>query len=302
MPRGGARPGAGRPRKVAAEVLPAAPVPVVDSAQPAAPKNGARPTFGQLLANLQPGQGAAPPAPGEPVTGQLLDADTGAPVVREENRSFANLMGYVGTNVGVLVIGDHLRRKGFDPREPGPEDLERTTDATAEAIAMAIGDAAIPWWGTLAAAWGNLYLAMRVGARQLSPDELAQRQAQAEQVEAPPPPPTAPPGTAAPVMGQPVPIRANAPRRPKVAERSARCRSWSRRRHETCTTIHAGHQPGCEGGSAGAGRAAKRSTRCRASGCSCVRCTGASTRRGASAKKNPRGGTGSAVSPGYTPQ
>ena len=178
---------------------------------PPAPTAGNRPTFGQLLANLQP---AAAAAPAEPVQGQLLD-ETGAPVVREENRSFANLMGYVGTNVGVLVIGDHLRKRGLEPKEPGPEDLDRTTDATADAIVMAIGDAAIPWWGTLAAAWGNLYLAMRMGARRLTPEEQAQRQADAEhdaalaaesQQQQQQQPPAPPPGTAAPVIGQGVPV------------------------------------------------------------------------------------------------
>jgi len=171
---------------------------------PPAPPAGNRPTFGQLLANLQP---AAAAAPAEPVQGQLLD-ETGAPVVREENRSFANLMGYVGTNVGVLMIGDHLRKRGLEPKEPGPEDLDRTTDATAEAIVMAIGDAAIPWWGTLAAAWGNLYLAMRMGARRLSPEEMAQQQPDQvdQQQQQPQPPPAPPPGTAAPVIGQGVPV------------------------------------------------------------------------------------------------
>jgi hypothetical protein len=160
---------------------------------------GPRPTFGQLLGNLSPGPGGAPPPAGQPVAGEVVE------VVREENRSFCQLVGYVSTNVGVLVIGDSIRRKGLEPSEPGPEDIERTTEATADALARAIGDAAVPWWAALACAWGNLYLSMRVGARPLSPEEIAQRESvQVDQQQAPPAP--APPaGTAAPVIGQGVP-------------------------------------------------------------------------------------------------
>ena len=139
-------------------------------------------TFGQALENLRQA-GPQPGAQPHPLnTGQSTPATTIAPdnaggppagVTRQENQSFAKLVAYVGTNVGVLAIRDSLKKSGLEPHEPDPDDVERTTDATADAIARALGDAEIPWWGTLVAAWGSLYLSMRLGARPIKVDQLA---------------------------------------------------------------------------------------------------------------------------------
>lgn len=207
---GGARPGAGRKPKAAAAETPPAPA-------------GPRPTFGQVLQNLQqaapqPGAtsppavlaGREPPAPAAPPA-------EATPVVREENRSFARMVGYVGTNIGVLVIGDAIRKGGREPNEPSDQDLEQTTDATAEAIARGLGDMSVPWWAGLCASWGNLYLSMRIGSKVLTPAELEQRKADqahdqqlAEQLarEAAPP---------APSIGQGVPVQRKTEPNPAAA-------------------------------------------------------------------------------------
>lgn len=105
-----------------------------------------------------PSSEAAPAAPPAPAP---------APVRRAENELFSRLVGHVSTRIGVLLIRDHLRKRELEPEEPSEDDVERATDATADAIARALGDAEVPWWGGLACAWGNLYLTMRMGARKL---------------------------------------------------------------------------------------------------------------------------------------
>lgn len=168
---GGARPGAGRKPRLQ----------VVGSSSTSSPG----PTLGQALASLRQ---AAPPA--------------GAPAVRPENESFAKLMGYVGTNVGILVIRDTLKKGGLDPQEPDDADIERTTEATAHAISMALGDAAIPWWGTLVASWGSLYLSMRIGAQPIKSASNDNAVSNDNASSAPTSPPAAGP---TPVLGRGVP-------------------------------------------------------------------------------------------------
>lgn len=147
---------------------------------PDPPANGhanGRVTFGQMFATL-PATAPAPAIPDAqpgtppPVAGPAPRAAAAAPP-REENRSFAKLVGYVSANVAVAVIGDDLRRKGFEPREPSSEDVERTSEATADAIVVALGDMSVPWWGVLLASYGNLWLSMRVGAQRLEPPDQA---------------------------------------------------------------------------------------------------------------------------------
>ena len=139
---------------------------------------GPRVTFADLYAKV-------PPAPAAPPPGALLSGPIAQPspqlsttppapiptppLERAGNRSFAETTAYVAVNLGVTVIGDHLRRRKLEPREVSREDLDRTKETTADAIVRAVGDAEIPWWAGLAAAWGNLYLAMRVGATPLAP-------------------------------------------------------------------------------------------------------------------------------------
>ena len=133
---------------------------------PAIP-SGPRVTFADVISKMQ----AAPPvASGSLDSPKVLDVSApAAPPTPEGNRSFASMAGYIAVNVGVSVIGDHIRRRGYEPREVSGEDLDRTTEATADAFARALGDLEVPWWAGLAAAWGNLYLAMRVGATKLPP-------------------------------------------------------------------------------------------------------------------------------------
>ncbi len=113
-------------------------------------------------------------------------------------------MAYVGTNVGVLAIRDSLKKSGLEPHEPDQDDVDRTTEATAEAIARALGDAAVPWWATLVASWGSLYLSMRMGARPIKVEPAAApansnavKMSEAGPILGSPPP--------APVLGQGVP-------------------------------------------------------------------------------------------------
>lgn len=209
---GGSRPGAGRKPNAAAAGAGG------ESAAPA----GKRVTLGEVLEKLRAAPSPATVSPPFTGAGAGMGAGTGVPAtapaevidprVREENRSFANLVGYLGTNVGVLVIGDSIRKGGREPREPAPDDLDRTQEATAEAVAVALGDAIIPWWGALLAAWGNLYLTMRIGATPIAPTE------QQQQPEQPPTEQT--PAPRAPVVGQGVPTqvpRPPAPRAPGAA-------------------------------------------------------------------------------------
>ena len=144
----------------------------------AGPTVGPRVTFGQMFATVPVAAPAAPPdahpihPPGASVGPAPPQPAPLAPVERPGTRSFANLVGYVSANVGVAVIGDHLKRKGFEPHEPPPEDVDRAASATADAVVVAIGDAEVPWWGAVVASWGNLYLAMRVGAKRAEPSEV----------------------------------------------------------------------------------------------------------------------------------
>lgn len=191
---GGARPGAGRKPRLQ----------VVGSSSTSSPG----PTLGQALASLRqaaPQPGATSPS-GTPVGNQpaagAAAPPAGAPAVRPENESFAKLMGYVGTNVGILVIRDTLKKGGLDPQEPDDADIERTTEATAHAISMALGDAAIPWWGTLVASWGSLYLSMRIGAQPIKSASNDNAVSNDNASSAPTSPPAAGP---TPVLGRGVP-------------------------------------------------------------------------------------------------
>jgi hypothetical protein len=148
---------------------------------------------------------APAPVQGAPIPEPRIGTPPAAPAPlpdRDGNRSFAQLVGYVSANIGVAVIGDHLRKKGLEPHEPSAEDIDRTTEATADAIVVALGDMAVPWWGAICAAWGNLYLSMRVGAKRIEPPaELAA---------------AAPTTTPSTPLGQPMPARrpATPPPRP----------------------------------------------------------------------------------------
>ena len=133
------------------------------------PAAGPRVTFGDMFAKMAaaaPAPAVAPvPTPTPPTPGPAQPAP--APPERAGNRSFAELAGYVAVNVGVVVIGDGIRKGGREPREVPQEDLDRTIAATSDAIVRGLGDMEVPWWAGLATAWGNLYLAMRVGAKPL---------------------------------------------------------------------------------------------------------------------------------------
>lgn len=133
------------------------------------PVVGPRVTFGDLFGKITPPAAAAPflPPPQTPAPTPPPAPPPPSPAESSGNRSFAKMAGYVSTNIGVAVIGDHLRRRRLEPREVSREDLERTEQATSDAIVRSLGDMEVPWWAGLATAWGNLYLAMRVGARPL---------------------------------------------------------------------------------------------------------------------------------------
>lgn len=172
----------------------------------AAAPAAARVTFADLFGKMPPAP-AAPPDPGTPTSvpqppSFLAAAPTPPapptatpPTERAGNRSFAETAAYVTVNLGVVVIGDHLRRRKLEPREVSREDLDRTKETTADAIVRAVGDAEIPWWAGLCAAWGNLYLAMRVGATPLEPAAATSSSAST----------TAPPAPASPLGQAPPP-------------------------------------------------------------------------------------------------
>jgi hypothetical protein len=139
---------------------------------PAAP----RVTFAELFAKM-PAAGPAPeptaspsPIPASPAPAAPVAAPASTPPAeRSGNRAFSDMAAYVATNVGVTVLAGSIRRGKHEPREVPQEDLDRCKDATADAFVRALGDAEVPWWAGLATAWGNLYLAMRVGAKPLRP-------------------------------------------------------------------------------------------------------------------------------------
>lgn len=178
MPRGGARPGAGRPRKN----------PLPENVIPFAP--GPRLTFGQALESLRPpapsNDGSLPEAPS---TGAVPAAAI-SPVVGERpaNRSFAKMASQVAAHVAVLAISDSIRKKGLEPNPPDDEDLEACAEQTETAFVRALGDAEVPWWAGMALAYGNLYVGMRVGARK-SEDDDGRETAPAADPPPPPPPP-----------------------------------------------------------------------------------------------------------------
>lgn len=190
MPRGGARAGAGRPRKIAAE-LPTNVIPF-----------GPRPTLGQVLEALRPPVAPAggvsptspmvPPAPertdakelnapAPPLTSvpplddddELEQLEPPAPTPKPANRMFAKMAASAATSVAVISFTKLIQKEGLEPNEPGDDDVEAAERATEEGIALAVGDTEIPWWAGMALAYGNLFVSMRVGAKRPSSSSSA---------------------------------------------------------------------------------------------------------------------------------
>lgn len=225
MGHGGARPGAGRPRKNPAppppapepsNVIPFGPRPtlgdVLQALRPAAPAVDSMPSGGispeatpapaPLTGSAEPAAAPPPlvsvPAPAEtplPAPGVRGEA-TGDPPERA-NRMFARMAAQAATSIAVISFGKIIAREGLEPQTPGDDDIEAAEKATEEGISIAVGDAAIPWWAGMALAYGNLYVTMRMGAK---PPERAEKvipdggepPAELER-PAPPPPGSIPP-------------------------------------------------------------------------------------------------------------
>ena len=129
-------------------------------------------TLGEMLASVRPAPTTSSPPPPPPPA--LATPTPTPPAERAGNRSAAEIIAYIGTNLGVVVIGNYCRRHGKEPRDPSHDDLDRTKEATADAIVRALGDAEVPWWLGLATAWGNLALSMWVGAKPLPDADAAE--------------------------------------------------------------------------------------------------------------------------------
>lgn len=165
MPRGGARPGAGRPPKLGNVI----------------PFQGPRPTLGQALQALRPApaepnpSASAGPLPGTapPGTpGQVPPAPTEIPPAPNTGtRTFCSIAARVGSGLGQMLMIDDIKRRGLKPRLPGDDDVELFHDSIEEGLREAFGDAPIPWWAGMVLGGGNLYLAMRLGAKRLKPKE-----------------------------------------------------------------------------------------------------------------------------------
>ena len=175
-----------------------------------APAPASRVTFADLFAKLPdaPAPANADAQSSNPQTVNPVPPPAPATVAptpppeKSANRSFADMASYVAVNVGISVIGDSMRNKKppLEPRELSQEDVDKTTKATADAIVRGLGDLEVPWWAGLVTAWGNLYLAMRVGAKPLKPAESAPETSTTTTTTPPPSP-----------LGQPIPRQPPAP-------------------------------------------------------------------------------------------
>lgn len=170
MPRGGARPGAGRPRKhpiaIASDPRPA-------DIQPPAPPSVERPpatvipiqrgNLASALAALRPA--ASNDAPSSSAPAPAADVAPADAPSSPAAGSAAKYVGHLVTGVVVLSSTDHIRRAGFIPNEPDDDDCERLRQSIEKGVRSAFGDFGIPWYAEIGVAAIGLYAGMRIGAR-----------------------------------------------------------------------------------------------------------------------------------------
>lgn len=164
MPRGGARPGAGRPRKAAAaagggQVLP------FERPAPA----GRSVTLGEALAALKPAPATASPDPpgGAHAAAPAPVPAPGAPATAQAGTGWCAYAGHLGSGLFVVVAADHLKARGFKPNDPDDADVERLQRAIETGLRESFGDAVVPWWAAIGLAGAGVYATMRIGAKRL---------------------------------------------------------------------------------------------------------------------------------------
>ena len=146
-----------------------------------------RPTLDQALQALTapgpaPGEtsSAGPPIPeGLPAAPVPSEITPIRPAPDDDPESFAALGGKLSAAGAVGLCGAILRRRGYEPKDPDDEDVERLERGAARAIRKSIGDREIPLWMELACGGALLYMSMSNGARKLSPEESGEQPAPA---------------------------------------------------------------------------------------------------------------------------
>lgn len=161
MSRGGARPGAGRPRKFdfGAAVTPPAPLPTL-RAPPAAPffAAGARADLRSILAAAAPAGQAGDVAPVAPTGVQIRVGD-----------------GWIRPTVGyaveksIAVARIHIRSvDGREPLDPDEDHVDELKRIVGDTLRQAFPDAQLPWWLAIPVAAGFVYADMRIGAARIA--------------------------------------------------------------------------------------------------------------------------------------
>lgn len=145
----------------------------------------------QALSGVTPIGPTADPQPNAPVnpTGSPVSPVPDIPTTPTHHvghvmtDKWAGYAGRLGAAVAVGGTAAIIRRGGHEPDEPDDQDVRLLKEAIEEGLKIAYEGQPVPWWMGGLIAYGNVYAAMRIGAKPLKEKPIQQVQTSGDSSE-----------------------------------------------------------------------------------------------------------------------